>query len=97
LNKNHETDDVQNNPEPVENNKNKESSLNKIATVVKMKGHKNSNGQLAEWVIKDHNTGKILSSHTSREKAVQHMQQMKAFSNSKNLDDFIKLAHEFNN
>ena len=45
-----------------------------------MKGHRNSKGELAEWVIKSHETGKILSSHKSEQKAKEHLQQMHIFN-----------------
>lgn len=41
-----------------------------------IKGHKNSSGESAPWVIKQHNTGKILSSHSSEAKAKAHLGQM---------------------
>lgn len=44
-----------------------------------MKGHRNSKGELAEWVIKSHETGEILSSHKSEQKAKEHLQQMHIF------------------
>ena len=44
-----------------------------------MKGHRNSEGELAEWVIKSHETGEILSSHKSEKKAKEHLQQMHIF------------------
>lgn len=50
--------------------------------VCHMKGHRNSNGELAEWVIKSHETGKILSSHKSEKKAKEHLQHMHIFGES---------------
>lgn len=47
-----------------------------------MKGHRNSDGELAEWVIKSHETGEILSSHKSEKKAKEHLQQMHIFGES---------------
>lgn len=47
--------------------------------VCHIKGHRNSKGELAEWVIKSHETGKILSSHKSEKKAKEHLQQMHIF------------------
>jgi hypothetical protein len=44
-----------------------------------LKGHRNSKGELAEWVIKSHETGEILSSHKSEKKAKEHLQQMHIF------------------
>lgn len=50
--------------------------------VCHMKGHRNSDGELAEWVIKSHETGEILSSHKSEKKAKEHLQQMHIFGES---------------
>ena len=50
--------------------------------VCHMKGHRNSEGELAEWVIKSHETGKILSSHKSEKKAKEHLQHMHIFGES---------------
>ena len=50
--------------------------------VCHMKGHRNSKGELAEWVIKSHETGKILSSHKSEQKAKEHLQHMHIFGES---------------
>ena len=53
-------------------------TFTKVAYVSHVPGHHNSKGELAEWVIKSHETGEILSSHTSKEKAEEHLQQMHA-------------------
>ena len=45
-----------------------------------MPGHKNSEGEKAEWVIVSHDTGKILSSHKSKSEAESHLQDMHAHS-----------------
>lgn len=50
--------------------------------VCHLKGHRNSKGELAEWVIKSHETGEILSSHKSEKKAKEHLQQMHIFKES---------------
>lgn len=50
--------------------------------VCHVKGNRNSKGELAEWVIKSHETGKILSSHKSEKKAKEHLQQMHIFKES---------------
>lgn len=39
-------------------------------------GHKNSNGESAPWVIKDHETNEIIKSFTSKEDAENGLQQM---------------------
>jgi len=51
----------------------------KISTLIHMPGHKNSKGEKAEWVIKSHTNGKILSSHKSKEEANKHLQEMHIF------------------
>lgn len=61
--------------------------------VCHMKGHRNSNGELAEWVIKSHETGKILSSHKSEQKAKEHLQQMHIFNEAVNASPCKKLYH----
>lgn len=61
--------------------------------VCHMKGHRNSKGELAEWVIKSHETGKILSSHKSEQKAKEHLQQMHIFNEAVNASPCKKLYH----
>ncbi len=58
------------------------ASFSKRSYVEHVKGHKNSQGELAEWVIKSHETGKILSSHKSEDAAKKHLQDMHAHSGS---------------
>lgn len=58
-----------------------------------MKGHRNSKGELAEWVIKSHETGKILSSHKSEKKAKEHLQQMHIFNEAAENTGYTKLYH----
>ena len=47
------------------------------------KGHKNSQGEDAPWVIVSCQTGKILSSHKSKEKADEHLGQIEYFKHKK--------------
>lgn len=61
--------------------------------VCHMKGHRNSKGELAEWVIKSHETGKILSSHKSEKKAKEHLQQMHIFNEAAESAGYPKLYH----
>ena len=61
--------------------------------VCHIKGHRNSNGELAEWVIKSHETGKILSSHKSEQKAKEHLQQMHIFNEATEIAGYPKLYH----
>lgn len=52
------------------------SRTNKISTVVFVKNHKNSRGELAEWAIKSHKDGKILSSHKTKSEATKHLRDI---------------------
>lgn len=61
--------------------------------VCHLKGHRNSKGELAEWVIKSHETGKILSSHKSEKKAKEHLQQMHIFNEAAESAGYPKLYH----
>ena len=71
---------------------------NRVSYIVHMESHKNSKGELAPWVIKSHETGKILSSHKSKEEAKKHLQQMHIhkgksimeFRNVKTIDELMK-------
>ena len=51
--------------------------------VVFRKGHKNSKGEKAEWCIVSHETGKILSSHKSKDAAKSHLDDMRKFKHMK--------------
>jgi hypothetical protein len=67
-----------------------------------MQGHKNSQGEAAPYVIKSHETGKILSSHKTREEAKKHLQQMHIHGGSMQINsntilaegELIKLSEE---
>lgn len=54
------------------------ASLTKLSYVAHVPGHKNSKGEAAPWVIKSHESGKILSSHKSESAAKSHLQDMHA-------------------
>lgn len=54
-----------------------------VETVCYRKGHKNSQGEDAPWVIVSCQTGKILSSHKSKKKAEEHLGQMEYFKHKK--------------
>lgn len=47
--------------------------------IVYIKGHKNSKGEDAPYVIKSHTTHKILSSHKTEKEAKEYLQQMHIF------------------
>ena len=66
----------------------KGSSFNKVSFIVHMKGHKNSSGEIAPYVIKSHETGKILSSHKTRGEAEKHLKQMHIHKNGEIIMEF---------
>ena len=43
------------------------------------KGHKNSKGEKAEWVIVSHKDGHIISSHKTKEEAEKHLTDIRKF------------------
>lgn len=51
------------------------------------KGHKNSKGEIAEWVIVSHKTGKIISSHKSKTAAQKHLKDIQKFKHIKEAKD----------
>lgn len=57
--------------------------LEVISSVKHMPGHKDSHGNSAPWVIVDHQDGRILSSHPSKETAEEHLKQMQMFKHMK--------------
>ena len=54
-----------------------------VETVQYRKGHRNSKGEAAPWVIVSCQTGKVLSSHKSKEKAEEHLKQMEYYKHAK--------------
>jgi len=54
-----------------------------VEVVQYRKGHKNSKGEDAPWVIVSCKTKEILSSHPSKEKADKHLQQMEYYKHAK--------------
>jgi len=48
-------------------------------------GHKDSKGDLAEWVIVSHDTGKIISSHKTKADAEKHLKQIQMFKHMKSV------------
>jgi len=48
-----------------------------------VKGHMNSKNEIAPWVIKSHNTDKIISSHKTKKEAKEHLKQMKMYGANK--------------
>lgn len=48
----------------------------KLSFVSKCPGHRNSKGELAEWCVKSHDTGEIISSHRTKAQAKEHLRQM---------------------
>ena len=43
------------------------------------KGHKNSKGEVAEWVIVSHKDGHIISSHKHKAEAEKHLKDIRKF------------------
>src|SRR5271157_3234325 len=60
----------------------KMGSFQKRSYVEHCPGHKNSQGESAEWCVKSHETDKVLSSHKSEAAAKKHLQDMHAHSGS---------------
>jgi hypothetical protein len=56
------------------------------------KGHKNSKGEDAPWVIRDHKNGKVLASFSKKDDAEAHLERMKHYSKDEKL--FNKQAVE---
>lgn len=53
--------------------------IEKISYIKYQKGHKNSKGEEAPWVIISHETGKILASFKTKEEAEKHLKRMQYF------------------
>jgi len=51
-------------------------SIHAVSYVAHLPGHKDAKGNAAPWVIKDHKTGKVLSSHADEAAAKKHLQDM---------------------
>lgn len=60
----------------------KEASSKKIAYVAHVPGHHNSKGEAAPWVIKQHNTDKILESFKSESAAKEGLKNMESHKGS---------------
>lgn len=61
------------------------------------KGNKNSNGELAEWVIVSHKDGHIISSHKTKAKAEKHLKDIQKFKHigeSMQLDEAKNILNE---
>lgn len=65
----------------------KNALFRKTAYVSHCPGHKNSKGELAEWCVKSHEDGHIISSHGSEAAAKKHLQDMHAHSGSVRPDE----------
>lgn len=50
-----------------------------VEYVKHMKGHKNSKGEEAPWVIVSHSTGKVISSHKTKKEAEAHLRTMEYY------------------
>jgi len=76
--------------------------MNKYSYIQHVEGHKNSKGESAPWVIKDHKNGKIISSHKTEEEAKSHLRDMKIhggfemeFRNIKSMEEMVKEDQAF--
>jgi hypothetical protein len=58
------------------------ASLLRVSFIVHMPGHKNSKGENSPWVIKSHETGKIIGSYKSRPAAERALQMMHVFKHA---------------
>lgn len=56
--------------------------MKRVSYIVHMPGHKDSEGNLAPWVIKKHETGEVLSSHGNEAEAKKHLQQIRYFKHN---------------
>lgn len=52
------------------------------------KGHKNSKGEPAPWVIRSHKDNSVIASFAKKEDAYAHLQRMKQYSESRSVDDY---------
>lgn len=55
------------------------------------KGHKNSKGEPAPWVIRSHKDNSVIASFAKKEDAYAHLQRMKQYSESRSVDDYDTL------
>ena len=67
----------------------------KVSYIVHMPGHKGNDGSEKPWVIKSHETDKIISSHSSKEDAEKHLKQIQYFKHKGNIDQLLKQAEIF--
>lgn len=61
------------------------------------KGHKNSKGERAEWVIVSHKDGHIISSHKTKEDAEKHLKDIQKFKHigeSMHLDEAKEILNK---
>lgn len=61
------------------------------------KGHKNSKGETAEWVIVSHKDGHIISSHKTKAEAEKHLTDIRKFKHigeSMNLEQAKNILNE---
>ena len=60
------------------------------------KGHKNSKGEVAEWVIVSHKDGHIISSHKTKEEAEKHLKDIQKFKHMGESMDLDKAKNILN-
>jgi hypothetical protein len=66
----------------------------KVAYVSHVPGHTNSKGESAPWVIKQHNTDKILESFHSKGEAEEGLKNMESHKHGSTPDSVVPAAHE---
>lgn len=59
------------------------------------KGHKNSKGEDAPWVIRSHKDNRILASFATEDKAKEHMKRMKQYSKQESKNESLTQDEEF--
>lgn len=77
---------------PTRNDESKEPTEEKLGYE---KGHKNSKGENAPWVIRSHEDNRVLASFAKKSDAEEHLQRMKQYSKQESksadeLDKYIK-------
>jgi len=55
------------------------------------KGHRNSKGEPAPWVIRSHKDNSVIASFAKKDDAYAHLQRMKQYSESRSVDDYDTL------
>ena len=70
--------------QPLQPSAKPKAGARKLAYVGKCPGHRNSQGELAEWCVFKHETGKILTSYGSEEASKEGLKNMESHKGSAN-------------